>query len=107
MEENYILIGAAACDIQFSRLAVGFKMTRGLDVVLCVEFLMEAFGGMFWRFITDGQYRMQEKTDGTRRLYRFRQPTSPDFPEMVEPVLQASGGLCPCGRGKADTDSNV
>ena len=84
MEENYILIGGAACDIQFTRLAVGFRMTRDLDVVLCVESLTKAFGRLFWRFITDGQYRMQEKSDGTRRLYRFRQPASQDFPEMIE-----------------------
>ncbi len=27
---------------------------------------------------------MQEKSDGTKRFYRFRHPVSPDFPEMIE-----------------------
>ncbi len=95
MEGNYILIGGAACDIQFSRLAVGFRMTRDLDVVLCVESLTEAFGRMFWRFITDGKYRVQEKSDGTRRLYRFRQPALPDFPEMIELFSRRAEAFAP------------
>lgn len=31
MSDSFILIGGAACDMQFSRLAVDFRTTRDLD----------------------------------------------------------------------------
>lgn len=84
MANNFILIGGAACDMQFSRLAVGFRTTRDLDIVLCVESLSAEFAQAFWKFITAGQYQIQEKANGTKHFYRFRHPVSADFPEMIE-----------------------
>ena len=36
-EEQYVLIGGAACDILFESNEVNFRATRDLDMVLIVE----------------------------------------------------------------------
>lgn len=82
--DNYILIGGATCDILLERVAVPFRVTRDLDIVLCVESLSPEFGRVFWKFIKDGAYQLQEKPSGDKKLYRFSNPLSPGYPEMLE-----------------------
>ena len=53
-EEQYVLIGGAACDILFESNEVNFRATRDLDMVLIVEALTPEFGEKFWKFIVDG-----------------------------------------------------
>ena len=52
-EEQYVLIGGAACDILFESNEVNFRATRDLDMVLIVEALTPEFGEKFWEFIAD------------------------------------------------------
>ena len=84
MENQYILIGGAACDIQMSLTSFPFRATHDLDIVLCVDALTAAFGNMFWDFIRIGGYKIQEKSNGTRNFYRFRNPASDGYPDMLE-----------------------
>lgn len=56
-EEQYVLIGGAACDIIFESNEVSFRATKDLDVVLIVEALTPEFGGKLWEFIEKGGYR--------------------------------------------------
>ncbi len=84
MENQYILIGGAACDVQMSLTPFPFRATHDLDIVLCVEVLTVAFGRRFWDFIRLGGYQIREKADGTRNFYRFRSPASEGYPEMLE-----------------------
>ena len=51
-EEQYVLIGGAACDILFESNEVNFRATRDLDMVLIVEALTPEFGEKFWKFIS-------------------------------------------------------
>ena len=46
-EEQYVLIGGAACDILFESNEVNFRATRDLDMVLIVEALTPKFGEKF------------------------------------------------------------
>ena len=62
-EEQYVLIGGAACDILFESNEVNFRATRDLDMVLIVEALTPEFGEKFWRFIVDGKYRNKATFD--------------------------------------------
>ena len=39
----YILIGGSACDVNFSAVALPFRVTHDLDMVLCVEALTPRF----------------------------------------------------------------
>ena len=43
-EEQYVLIGGAACDIVFESNETTFRATRDLDIVLIVEALTPEFG---------------------------------------------------------------
>lgn len=43
-EEQYVLIGGAACDIVFESNETLFRATRDLDMVLIVEALTPEFG---------------------------------------------------------------
>ena len=82
--DSYILIGGAACDVLLERAAVPFRVTHDLDIVLCVEALTPEFGRSFWHFIQSGGYQIQEKASGGKKFYRFRNPTVPDYPAMLE-----------------------
>ena len=83
-EDQYVLIGGAACDIVFESNDTVFRATRDLDMVLIVEALTPEFGEKFWDFIQDGKYR-NKATNGERpQFYRFDKPEDDSFPKMVE-----------------------
>ena len=54
--ESYVLIGGAACDLAMSEAGLPFRVTKDLDIVLCVEALDAHFFEKFWTFIKAGQY---------------------------------------------------
>ena len=70
-EEQYVLIGGAACDILFESNEVNFRATRDLDMVLIVEALTPEFGEKFWEFIADGKYRNKATNGSNPQFYRF------------------------------------
>lgn len=67
-ENQYVLIGGAACDIVFESNDTSFRATRDLDMVLIVEALTSEFGERFWKFIQDGRYR-NKATNGENRSF--------------------------------------
>lgn len=70
-EEQYVLIGGAACDILFESNEVNFRATRDLDMVLIVEALTPEFGEKFWEFIADGKYRNKATNGSNPQFYRL------------------------------------
>ena len=83
-EEQYVLIGGAACDILFESNEVNFRATRDLDMVLIVEALTPEFGEKFWKFIVDGRYRNKATNGVNPQFYRFDKPEDDKFPKMIE-----------------------
>ena len=83
-EEQYVLIGGAACDILFESNEVNFRATRDLDMVLIVEALTPEFGEKFWKFIVDGKYRNKATNGSKPQFYRFDKPEDDNFPKMIE-----------------------
>lgn len=83
-EEQYVLIGGAACDIAFESNDTAFRATRDLDMVLIVEALTPAFGEKFWEFIQDGGYRNKSTNGQKPQFYRFDKPENEEYPKMVE-----------------------
>ncbi len=83
-EEQYVLIGGAACDILFSSNQGQFRATRDLDMVLIIETLTEEFGKRIWEFIKSGNYQNKLTGKGIPQFYRFDKPTDPVFPKMIE-----------------------
>ncbi len=83
-QEQYVLIGGAACDIIFEDLETDFRATKDLDMVLIAEALTQEFGKRFWEFIKDGGYEHRVKSNGSSQFYRFDKPKSSDYPYMIE-----------------------
>lgn len=83
-EEQYVLIGGAACDIVFESNDAVFRATRDLDMVLIVEALTPEFGEKFWKFILDGKYRNKATNGEKPQFYRFDKPEDDSFPKMIE-----------------------
>lgn len=83
-ENQYVLIGGAACDIVFESNDTSFRATRDLDMVLIVEALTSEFGERFWKFIQDGRYRNKATNGEKPQFYRFDRPENELFPKMME-----------------------
>ena len=64
-EEQYVLIGGAACDILFESNEVNFRATRDLDMVLIVEALTPEFGEKFWKLLLMENIETKRQTVAT------------------------------------------
>ena len=59
-EDQYVLIGGAACDLVMTDAGLDFRATKDLDIVLIVEVLDATFAERFWAFVEDGAYEIQQ-----------------------------------------------
>ncbi len=82
--DRYVLIGGAACYLAMEEAGLEFRVTKDLDIVLCVETLDAEFVGVFWDFIRKGGYKNQQKSTGKKLFYRFFKPEDKTFPWMLE-----------------------
>jgi hypothetical protein len=82
--DRYVLIGGAACYLAMEEAGLEFRVTKDLDIVLCVEALDAEFVGAFWEFIKKGGYKNQQKSGGKKLFYRFYEPEDETFPWMLE-----------------------
>ncbi len=82
--DRYVLIGGTASSLAMEELGANFRVTKDLDIVLCVEALDRVFAEAFWAFIKEGAYENRQKSTGNRLFYRFYAPNQPGFPEMLE-----------------------
>jgi len=83
-EDQFVVIGGAACDIMMSEVGAGFRGTKDIDMVLMVESLTADFGRRFWAYVTEGGYQRKNRSNGQPQFYRFSSPTGPGFPLMIE-----------------------
>lgn len=82
--DRYVLIGGTASSLSVKELGGEFRVTKDLDIVLCVEVLDGEFVKAFWAFIKEGRYENRQKSSGKRLFYRFYDPKVKGFPEMLE-----------------------
>lgn len=92
-EDQYALIGGAACDLLFSAAGLDFRATKDLDVVLCVEVVSSEFAQAFLQFINTGGYQARQRQDGHKEFYRFHEPADKAYPYMVELFSRHPEGL--------------
>lgn len=83
-EEQYVLIGGAACSLLFEDSGGSFRATKDLDIVLIIEALSEEFARRFWKFVQEGGYQINRRSDGIPRFYRFEKPEMREYPAMLE-----------------------
>ena len=90
---SFVLIGGAACDDWFGRQRLSFRATKDLDIVLLAEAIDEAFVREMRRFVSDGGYRIRQRSTGTPELYRFAEPSNSDYPSEIELFSRSTGRL--------------
>lgn len=83
-ENQYVIIGGTACDIQLEEGGAQFRATHDIDMVLIIEVLTKDFGEKFWSFIKAGGYSHINKGTGDFQFYRFSKPESDNYPLMIE-----------------------
>jgi len=83
-EEQFVIIGGAACDMLMGEAGLDFRATKDIDMVLIVEALTPDFGRRFWEFAQAGGYALKNKSSDEPQFYRFTDPDQPDFPYMIE-----------------------
>lgn len=82
--DNYVVIGGVACGLYADMFAQNPRVTHDIDTVLVVEALTHDFVVQFWQFVKDAGYKVQETSTGKHEHFRFRFPSSEDFPEQIE-----------------------
>lgn len=97
--DSYILIGGAACALAMDEVGEEFRVTKDLDIVLCVEALDAAFVNAFWEFVRAGRYQNQQKSSGKKLFYRFYDPEGESFPFMLELFSRKPDALAYEGAG--------
>ena len=98
--DSYILIGGAACYVVMEESGFDFRVTKDLDLVLCVESLDIEFVKAFWEFVKEGRYSKNERSDGEKIFYRFSEPENKAYPEMLELFSKLPDSLKFEGEGK-------
>lgn len=83
-EENFVVIGGAACDEWFTHEGLPFRATKDVDMVLLLEASDSVFVNRFWEFIKAGDYSTQQRSSGDKVYYRFTDPEESGFPAMLE-----------------------
>ena len=92
-EDQYAIIGGAACNLLFDRVGLEFRATKDIDMVLCVEVVDAAFGETFKAFLDAGGYEARERSDGEKEFYRFHRPKDETYPFMIELFAQKPKAL--------------
>lgn len=82
--DNYVIIGGTACDLIIEDAGLQTRVTKDIDIILVVEALTPDFVKQFWKFVADGKYERQEKSEGERKYYRFTKPANAGFPHQIE-----------------------
>ncbi|MEH2469197.1 hypothetical protein V1281_001549 [Nitrobacteraceae bacterium AZCC 2161] len=92
-EEQYAIIGGAACELLFDEAGLDFRATKDIDMVLCVEVVDAAFGNAFRQFLDAGGYQARERSTGVKEFYRFHKPSNSAYPFMIELFSRKPGTL--------------
>ncbi len=98
--DRYVLIGGTACDLILNEAGVEFRVTKDLDIVLCLETIDAEFARKFWTFVKAGGYEAQETSEGDKRFYRFKKPTNGGYPTMLELFCRVPDALKIAGGGE-------
>lgn len=83
-EDQYVLIGGAACHLLKSKVGEVFRPTKDLDIVLLETEENSDFAKALWGFIEDGRYAAHVGSGEHQHYYRFVRPQAPGYPTMLE-----------------------
>jgi len=92
-EDNFVVIGGVACSLIMREYGADFRATRDIDMVLLLEALNVDFGRRFWDYVLEAGYKHCQKSTGAPQFYRFYEPISTAYPEMIELFSRRVDGL--------------
>lgn len=103
-QDKYFLIGGCALYTTLSEAGQEPRATKDLDIVLVVEAIDQSFVELFWQFVEEGGYEIRQAgNDERRNFYRFKRPTNPDFPAMLELFSRSAALARPLAEGSTLT----
>jgi hypothetical protein len=103
-KEKYFLIGGCALHTTLSEAGQAARATKDLDIVLVVEAIDQTFVELFWQFVEEGGYEIRQEGNGeARNFYRFKKPTIPEFPAMLELFSRSAALSRPLAQGSTIT----
>ena len=82
--DSYVILGGTACNEWFFEADLEFRLTKDVDMVLLLEAMEETFFQHFWDYLKAGGYSRWERADGYKTVFRFVEPSSEDYPYMIE-----------------------
>jgi hypothetical protein len=95
-QDQFLVIGGAACDLWFEDQGLRFRATKDIDMVLLLEFIDTDFVKEFWTYIQEAEYQSLERSgDSSTRLYRFEKPKRDDVPVMIELLSHSPDPIFP------------
>lgn len=83
LEDEYVVIGGAAAAILMEQDGLEFRATRDVDLVLLTN-ASPTLKQRITEYVNLERFNKKERTEGTPRYYRFRDPEDATFPEMIE-----------------------
>jgi hypothetical protein len=83
-QDRYTLIGGTAVFVAMNASGLEARVTKDLDIVICIETLDAEFARRVWEFVEIGGYEARQKSSGRREFYRFEKPTDTRYPEQLE-----------------------
>lgn len=83
LEAEYVVIGGGAAAILMDDEKISFRATKDVDLVLLTNGSAE-LNSRIANYVKDGGYVIKEAVENAPRYYRFRDPKSKEYPEMIE-----------------------
>ena len=74
--DKYVLIGGTASWLVMDEAGLDPRATKDLDIVLYLETFDADFAQVFWDFVREGGYKIQERSEGKKKFYRFQRPVN-------------------------------
>lgn len=80
---RHVIIGGTACNLVYARYGAPERAAKDIDLVVFADAFDGGYYHRFVEFVRAAGY-VHRTRDGRYELYRFSNPTSDDFPVMVE-----------------------
>lgn len=92
-QDSYTIIGGTAASIAMTSQGLPFRLTRDLDIILCIIEDNEGFFKKLEELLIDGGYKNKEKSTGQQQFYRFSNPKDLTYPDKIELCSRKIGDL--------------
>lgn len=83
-ENNYTIIGGAACSFWVQYEGLTPRSTNDIDLLLIIETYNIQFNQQLWNFFRKANYKSLSSDKQNQRYFRFSDPAEKRFPQQIE-----------------------